>query len=70
MKASRNRQERFMRSFRNGRDAIEREAVEMIRKHGAAWLTDDQMDQIVSATVSSWRFTQHINLRNRKRRAS
>ena len=68
MKASRERQERFMRSFGNGRDEIAKEAVEMIRQHGPSWLTDEQMDQIVSHTVSSWRFTQRINIRNRKRR--
>ena len=70
MKAPRERQERFMNDFGRKGQATAEAAIEMLRKHGTAWLTDEQMDQIVSWQVRRWRFAERLSRRNRNRRVA
>ncbi len=64
MKATREKQERFMDSF--GRSETVNQVALFLRRHGPSWLTDEQMDQVVSNTVSEARFTNRIKRRNRR----
>lgn len=66
MKASREKQERFMAGF-GDRDWEIRKAVEnlLIRK-GPAWLTDEQMAEVVSYRLRTYRFSQRLARENRR----
>ena len=68
MKAPRERQERFMNDFGRKGQATAEAVLQMLCRHGAAWLTDEQMAQIVSWQVRRWRFTERLSRRNRNRR--
>lgn len=63
-KATRERKIQFMRDFSSS--ALLEAAVKAFRHHGPDWLTDEQLDEIVSQQVSEWRDTQRMNLRNRQ----
>lgn len=71
--SSRERQERFIKSFDGvqGLDfdyALER----ILRRRGLSWLTDEQMVEVVSEMAGRARFSQQMRVRNRAalRRAS
>lgn len=62
-KASRKRQERFMAEF--GYRAVNKMAMQILDRRGADWLTDEQMDDVVSVAIAQWRATQRFNRCNR-----
>jgi hypothetical protein len=68
MKATRERQERFMESF--GRAETVNQVALLLRRHGPSWLTDEQMDQIVSNAIREFRFVTRIRRRNRRHRSA
>jgi hypothetical protein len=60
--------ERKIRFLECGYKSIRQAVYEMLFVKGPDWLTDEQIDDLTSKCVSDWRFTQHFNMRNRKRR--
>jgi hypothetical protein len=68
LKASRERQMKFMGSFGRPDNVIRAGVCEMLAIYGTSWLTDEQMGDIVENQVSAARFSQRLNIRNRKLR--
>jgi ppGpp synthetase/RelA/SpoT-type nucleotidyltranferase len=68
MKASREKQERWVESFGN-RVAVA-SVSEKLRRRGLGWLTDEQLSEIVSDIAAEARFTNRLNIRNRNRRSA
>jgi hypothetical protein len=64
MKATREKQERFVNSF--GLVVVRSSVCEMLRRHGLAWLTDEQMAEVVSDIADDARRTNRLNIRNRR----
>lgn len=65
--ASRARQERFIASFdgmpgRTLQDGI----ASCLARHGASWLTDEQLADITDHLVGEARFSQRLRVRNRQ----
>lgn len=65
MTATRKRKLEFIRSF--GIFALEQAVTQMLSRKEAPWLTDEQIDDITSQMVSDARYTQHYNMRERRR---
>lgn len=63
--ATRDRKLEFIASF--GRDELASMASEMVRRHGADFLTDAQIDEITSMKVEEERWLRHHKIRNRER---
>lgn len=63
MNATRERKLKFLKDggldLRNG-------VAEMISLHGADWLTDDQIIDIVRDQIDNWKRTQRMNRQNRE----
>jgi hypothetical protein len=68
MKASREKQERWVESFGN-RVAVA-SVSEKLRRRCLGWLTDEQLSEIVSDIAAEARFTNRLNIRNRNRRSA
>lgn len=73
--ASRERKERFLRSFDayGGQLKVTKDAIsDFLREDGIDWLTDDQLEQITARVVSNARDSVRRTVRNRAilRRAS
>jgi hypothetical protein len=68
MTATRRRKLEFIRSF--GPYALEQAVTQMLSRKEAPWLTDEQIDDITSQMVSDVRYTQHHNMRERRRAMS
>jgi len=71
--ATRERKERFIKSFDGVRGQTIRERVAAcISREGWSWLTDEQINEITSDLVDDARFSQRLRVRNRNmlRRAS
>ncbi|MBN7764119.1 hypothetical protein JYP52_23605 [Nitratireductor aquibiodomus] len=65
MKATRERKIEFMQEL--GYARLEKAIARRVRKVGAEnFLTDEQLDEIVSEEVSDLRFTRHLNMLNRR----
>lgn len=65
--ATRERQERFAETF-DGVQALDwRASVDrFLSREGMSWLTDEQMEEIVSDMVGHARVSQKLRMRNRK----
>lgn len=64
---TRERQERFIKSFDRYPGSTLDDAIgDCLRRHGTAWLTDEQIEEITSRTVDSARFSQRLRVRNRR----
>ena len=63
LKSARERKIRFMADF--GGSALRAAVAAAFDRNGPAWLTDDQLNEIVSQAVSDWRFTQRLHRENR-----
>jgi hypothetical protein len=69
MSTTRQRKLKFlkdMRGFYGLQDAVQ----DAIREHGQHWLTDEQLQDLVSMEARRTRSNQHFNMRNRARRAA
>lgn len=66
--ATRQRQERFARSF-DGVQGLDWSAAldRLLSRHGLSWLTDEQMAEITSEMVGRARFSQRLRIQNRNR---
>ncbi len=65
MKATRERKIEFMQEL--GYARLEEAIARRVRKVGAEnFLTDEQLDEIVSEEVADLRFTRHLNMLNRR----
>ncbi|HEY5797675.1 MAG TPA: hypothetical protein VIU82_21945 [Bosea sp. (in: a-proteobacteria)] len=62
--ATRDRKERFVQSFGDGFGA--QAVAAMVRRHGLAWLTNDQVDEIVSDTIDAAKSRARSVIRNRR----
>lgn len=60
---TRQRKVEFMASI--GPYELQRAAERMVARYGARWLSDEQLDDIVSGAVAILRDRQHRNMRNR-----
>lgn len=64
--ATRERQERFIKSFDRYPGSTLDDAIgDCLRRYGTAWLTDEQIEEIASRTVERARFSQRLRVRNR-----
>lgn len=50
-------------------EIIYRAVVALVSKHGADWLTDDQVEQILTRQIDADRFQAKLNRENKARRA-
>ncbi|MCV0348499.1 MAG: hypothetical protein K5863_00355 [Nitratireductor sp.] len=65
MKATRERKIEFMQDL--GYARLEKAIARRVRRVGAEnFLTDEQLDEIVSDEVADLRFTRHLNMLNRR----
>ena len=62
--ATRDRKERFVQSFGDGFGA--QAVAAMVRRYGLAWLTNDQVDEIVFDTVAAAKVENRRVVRNRR----
>jgi hypothetical protein len=65
--ASRERKERFIKSFGDlpMTTAIS-EVTKHLLRHGLSWLTDEQISDVTSSRLDSARISQRLRIRNRK----
>jgi hypothetical protein len=65
-RSTRERQERFIKSFdRHPGSTLDDALGKLLSRHGWAWLTDEQIEEIASEVVDSARFSQRLRVRNR-----
>lgn len=64
MNATRERQAQFFKE--RGYDALENAVLQMIRRHGADWLSSGQMAELVHVRVAQDRFEGALKRRNRR----
>lgn len=65
-RATRERQERFAKSFDGVQGLDWSSALDrLLSERGLAFLTDEQMDEIASEMVDRARFSQRLRVRNR-----
>lgn len=66
MTSTREHQIKFIKSFGTF-NAIEKLVLEMLASEGVNFLTDDQIKAMTSKRVRDARYTQHHNMRERKK---
>lgn len=62
--------ERKLKFLKDGGTSLQRRVLTMLSKHGADWLTDDQIDDLYRAEALAWERTQRMNAENRERAQS
>jgi hypothetical protein len=50
-----------------GKNTLQHRVLNMLSKHGADWLTDDQIDDLYRAEAAAWERAQRRNAENRER---
>lgn len=48
-----------------GKNALRHAVLRAVARKGESWLTDGQMEEIVSSQVSDWRWATRINRANK-----
>lgn len=69
MTTTRIRKVKFLRDMR-GMYGLQDAVQAAIREHGQHWLTDEQLQDLVSMEARRARSNQHFNMRNRARRVA
>lgn len=65
--STRERQERFIQTFDGVPGHTLQDGVAaFVGRHGAAWLTDDQIAEVTARLVDKARFSQRLRVRNRR----
>lgn len=67
MPVSRDKKIRFVNEF--GPFALMKAVEAAFRRSGPDWLTDEQLDEIVSQQVADWRSTRRRNRQSREQHA-